>query len=231
MRTLRAHSGPFTERPFFPESEIERVCEAALTEAGYYPSEPSRVNIDRFIEKHFDVSPQFEDLPQGVLGYSCFDGDGMISMHIATALTDEGTRVAERRVNTTLAHEAGHGLFHSYLFGLAQDGLDLFQSDPDVTKTRILCRDENTPQQKVHGRWWEIQANMAIGPLLMPRSLVVEAVKPFLTSTGLLGIGAVPEDKRESVVARLSSIFDVNPVVARIRLEGITKPSGNQLSL
>ena len=231
MRTLRAHSGPFTERPFFTESEIERMCESALTEAGYYPSEPSPVNIDRFIEKYFDVSPQFEDLPPGVLGYSCFDSDGMISMHIATALTNEGTRVAERRVHTTLAHEAGHGLFHSYLFSLAEGGLDLFQSDPDVTRTRILCRDEYAPQQKVHGPWWEIQANMAIGPLLMPRPLVVEAVEPFLTSTGLLGIGAVPEDQRETVVAELSSTFDVNPVVARIRLEGVTQPSGSQLSL
>ena len=207
------------------------MCESALSEAGYFPSEPSRVNIDRFVEKHFAISPQFEDLPQGVLGYSCFDSGGMVSMHIATALTDEGTRVAERRVNTTLAHEAGHGLFHSYLFSFAEGGLDLFQSDPDVTRDRILCRDENMPQPKVHGRWWEIQANMAIGPLLMPRSLVLEAVKPFLASTGLLGIGAVPEDTRESVVAKLSSIFDVNPVVARIRLEGITKPSGSQLSL
>ena len=126
----------------------------------------------------------------------------------------------------TLAHEAGHGLFHSYLFSLAEAGLKLFESDPDATMTRILCRDENSPQQKVNGRWWEIQANMAIGPLLMPRSLVMEAVKPFLTSTGLLGIGAVPEEKRENVVATLSDIFDVNPVVARIRLEGIIKPSG-----
>lgn len=231
MRSLLANSGPFTERLFFTESEIERMCECALREAGYYPSEPSKVNIDRFIEKHFDVSPQFEDLPEGVLGYSCFGGDGMISMHISTALTNEGTRVAERRVNTTLAHEAGHGLFHSYLFSLAEAGLELFESDPDVTRTRILCRDENSPQQKSNGRWWEIQANMAIGPLLMPRSLAVEAVKPLLTSTGLLGIGVVPEEKRENVVATLSDIFDVNPVVARIRLEGIVKPSGGQLSL
>ncbi|MEO8217975.1 MAG: hypothetical protein ABI718_12915 [Acidobacteriota bacterium] len=234
MRNLRAKSGPFAERPFFTDGEVERTCEDALRLSGYFPTTPGPVKIDRFIEKHFKISPQYDDLPEGVLGYSCFGQSGMVSMHIAAALTDSGKRSVERRVNTTLAHEAGHGLFHAHLFALAEPGLSLFERDPDITATKILCRDENSAgraSQGYDGRWWEHQAHKAIGPLLLPKSLVIDAVAPFLTVRGLLGVADIAPDRREEAVRHVGEIFDVNAVVARIRLQDICKPSGAQLTL
>ncbi len=235
MKNFRANTGPFSVRPYYTDAEIERTCEDALTSAGYLPATPSPVRIDRFVEKHFRVSIQYDDVPEGVLGYSCFGQSGVTSVHVAAALSTEGTRVAERRINTTLAHEAGHGLFHAHLFALAEPGLTLFGSDPDVTGTKILCRDEGkgggSGRGGYDGRWWEHQAHKAIGPLLLPRQLVVEAVRPFLTTRGMLAIEDIDPNRRDEVIRHLADVFDVNPVVARIRLDGIYKPSGAQMTL
>lgn len=234
MKNRRPSRGPFAEQPFYSDSEIELTCEDALKSVGYLPSAPEPVKIERFIEKYFKVVPQYDDLPAGVLGYSCFGASGMTSMHIAAALTDTGRVSDDRRVNTTLAHEAGHGLFHGHLFALATPGLSLFGSDADVTATKILCRDEQASSdgnRGYDGRWWEHQAHKAIGPLLMPKALVKEAVRPFLVVMGLLGVEDIPAERREEAVLHLSDTFDVNRIVARIRLEGIYKPSGAQLTL
>lgn len=235
MKNFRANTGPFSERPYYTDAEIERTCEDALVSVGYLPETPGPIKIDRFVEKYFHVSPQYDDLPDGVLGYSCFGPSGMTSMHVAAALATEGTRVAERRINTTLAHEAGHGLFHAHLFALVEPGLRLFGSDPDVTGTKILCRDEGrgggAGRSGYDGRWWEHQAHKAIGPLLMPRALVLDGVRPFLKTRGTLGVEDIDPGRRDEAVRHLADVFDVNPIVSRIRLDGIYKPSGGQLTL
>jgi hypothetical protein len=98
MKNLRASRGPFAEQPYYTDREIEQTCDDALKSAGYFPAAPGPVKIERFIEKHFKVAPQYDDLPEGVLGYSCFGPSGMTSMHIAAALTDTGRRSDDRRV-------------------------------------------------------------------------------------------------------------------------------------
>jgi len=230
MKNLRQASGG--TRPYYTETDVEHMCEDALREFGYYPSSPQRVNIDRFIEKRFKLSLRFEDMPQGVLGFSKFGANGMVSMHISQALADEDSRAAERRVSTTLAHEAGHGLMHSHLFALPDYDSTLFGHNQDVEAQKILCRDEQaTPKRSYDGRWWELQANMAIGPLLMPRKLLHEALKPFLRARGTFGAEEINPTRREEAVRQLAEIFEVNPAVARIRIEKLYKPAGNQLTL
>jgi hypothetical protein len=229
MKTRRSASG--ITRPFFSETEVEHMCEDALREFGYYPAAPQRVNIDRFIEKRFKLSPRFEDMPVGVLGFSTFGPNGMASMHISQALADDDRRAAERRVNTTLAHEAGHGLMHSHLFVLPNESSTLFGDNQDVDGPKVLCRDEKLATRGYDGRWWELQANMAIGPLLMPRKLLHEALGPFLISRGTFGAEEIDPARREDAVRKLADIFDVNPAVARIRVDKIYQPAGNQLTL
>jgi hypothetical protein len=230
VRTFRATSGPFAERTFIPDAEIEHTCEDELRKFGFFPSKPEPIRIERFIEKRFNVTPRHEDLPDGVLGFSCFGRGGMESMHINRRLTEEGTRAAERLANSTLAHEAGHGLFQAYLFALAADGLTLFGSDPDFSATKILCRQE-TRDRRYDGRWWELQAQKAIGPLLMPRALVGPALEPLLVQRGTFGIPAVDEAHREDAAQLLAETFDVNPAAARVRLAAIYPSSGAQLTL
>jgi hypothetical protein len=224
MRSYRATKGPFAERPVYSQQEVEELCADELRKAGLYPSTPSPVRIERFIEKRFSVSPIYEDLPDGLLGYTKFGSKGVESIVVAKSLTDDSSKVASRRVNTTLAHEAGHGLLHAHLFAVgAESAASLFDGNVDAKSPKILCRPDGVPgiqnRSNYDGRWWEFQANLTIGALLLPKPLVEECLSATLTSTGLFGVKRLEPRKREAAVKLVSDTFDVNPVVARIRVE------------
>jgi len=226
-------SGPSSKQPYFTPSQIEQICCDELRKEGLFPDAPEAIRIDRFIEKRFRVSPQYEDLPAGVLGFTRFGKSGVKAVVISAALDGEGGKVAERRVRTTMAHEAGHGLLHAHLFALDEIPLHLFDKDSH-SGDQILCRDvqgEELKASRYDGRWWEFQANRAMGGLLCPRPLVQEAMKPFLTPAGLLGIEVLDEKHREESVRRLADIFDVNPVVARIRVNELFPAQTGQMQL
>jgi len=226
MKTFRGQSGPLSERPHFEPGEIDRICVDELRKAGCYPDAPGPVRIDRFVEKRFGVVPQYEDLPDGVLGYTRFGKQGVEGIVISTALDADSSKVAERRVRTTLAHEAGHGLLHAYLFALDDQALTLFDAE-SRSKDQVLCRDVQGEGQKrpgYDGRWWEFQANRAIGGLLMPRRLVEAALGPYLVPTGSLGVVTLEQGRSAETERALAEVFEVNPVVARIRIGDLYPP-------
>ncbi|MGB8581541.1 MAG: hypothetical protein WCD47_12020 [Candidatus Sulfotelmatobacter sp.] len=229
----RAQSGLNSKPPYFKPSQIDQICADELRKEDLLPSSPAAVRIDRFIEKRFGVSPQYEDLPHGVLGFTKFNKNGVDAIVVSAALDAQGGKVAQRRVRTTLAHEAGHGLLHAYLFALDDKPLHLFDKDSH-TEHQILCRDVPDEEKKARsydGRWWEFQANRAMGGLLSPRALVHEAIKPFLVPSGMLGVEILDENRREEAVRALADIFDVNPVVARIRTSELYPAETGQLRL
>ena len=139
-------------------------------------------------------------------------------------------------VNSTLAHESGHILFHGYLFALKylEGSRSLFGEDMDVSDRTVLCREETISGSQVQpsrsrydGRWWEFQANMVIGALLLPRPLVEMALEGVLASPSVLGMRNLPHERHEEAAQLLSDAFDVNPIVARIRIQEIF-PDANQ---
>jgi hypothetical protein len=225
MKTYRTPGGPFKERPFYKDEDIERICSDALTQSGYMPSAPEPIRIDRFVEKHFDVRIIFEDLHPGVLGYTEFGSRGVAAVHIAEPPAAERTKASKRRINSTIAHEGGHGLMHAHLFALGDDLGSLFGADPDVTNTKVLCRDGDpgnsttAPKRAYDGRWWELQANRAIGALLLPRDLFVRFLDPYLVRRGTFGAPSLVDDRRAEAISAAAETFDVNPAVARIRVE------------
>ena len=195
------------------------MCCDELRGVGLLPSSPEPIRIDRFIEKRFNVSPQYEDLPDGVLGFTRFGKNGVKAVVISAALDAEGGKVAARRVRTTIAHEGGHGLLHAHLFALDEIPLHLFDQDSH-SGDQILCRDVHGDEKKAHrydGRWWEVQANRAMSSLLCPRPLVQEAMKPFLVACGTArGGGARRESPRGGSACprrhlRCKSRRDANP--------------------
>src|SRR5580692_3320093 len=198
MKMFRSKSGPFSERPHFKPSEIDGICVDELRKEGLYPNSPEAVRLDRFVEKRFGVVPQYEDLPAGVLGFTKFTKKGVEAIVISAALDAEKGKVAARRVRTTLAHEAGHGLLHAYLFALDDKPLHLFDEDSHADH-KILCRDVQGDERQCRaydGRWWEFQANRAIGGLLCPKALVHDALKPFMRPLGSLGALILDENRR-----------------------------------
>jgi len=234
MKTLRTSAGPFAERPYYKDDEIERMCSDALRETGFLPENPGRIRIDRFIEKRFNVPIIYEVMPARVLGFTEFGPKGVEAVHIAEPPAGERTASAERRMNSTLAHEAGHGLMHAHLFALDLDHPTLFSGDADVTKTRMLCRDgeggEARPLRKYDGRWWELQANRAIGAFLMPKGLFIAFLEPFLERRGILGAPTLPAARREGAVRAAADVFEVNPAAVKIRVD-LFFPDGGQLTL
>lgn len=235
MKNFRAKSGPFRERPFYELREIERICEEALSQVGLLPSDPSPIRIERFVEKYFRVTPTYEDMDKGVLGFTEFGLKGVQAIVVARALDEEGTKPAERRVRSTLAHESGHGLLHAHLFALAQQNKPLFGDFTKPNSPKVLCRDiPNASATQLSGykdRWWEYQANRAIGAFLLPRALVEKAVDGLLSSSGLLGTKILESSRLDPAAKVLADTFDVNPVVARIRLQEMYPQGDQQLHL
>ena len=59
-----------------------------------------------------------------------------------------------------------------------------------------------------------------------------EALDPILVTQGLLATRALVDSRREEAARRLADAFDVNPVVARIRVGELFPTSANgQLTL
>ena len=235
MTHLRSRQGPVRRRPFYTSNEIEDICTVELRNFGLLPDKPEPIRIDRFVEKRFDVALEYEDIGPDVLGYSKFGPKGVVAIVVSTALDADGTLSSERRLRTTLAHEAGHCLLHAHLFVDGPAPTNLFGEEPEVGP-KILCREvtgvsQKTPQ-RYDGNWWEYQANMAIGALLLPRALVYVAIEPFLEVQGMLGIPILTDISRIAAERQLATVFDVNPVVVRIRLgELYPKDNSNQMSL
>lgn len=232
MKTIRTGCGPFTERPFFTDEQMESICLDELSKQKLLPTTPGPVRVERFIEKKFGVTVEAADLPRGVLGYTSFGSTGVTGVFVSRELEAEQTKSAQRRFRSTVAHEAGHGLLHAYLFAF-QAGTPLFGDLSDPTAPKVLCRGEAIESKKAYnGAWWEFQANTAMGHLLMPRPLVIQAVVPHLVSVGTLGGMTIPPENFSDATRDLAEVFDVNPIVARIRLEALYSVTNDkQLSL
>lgn len=230
MKTTKTTSGPFPERPYFERSEIELTAIDALRSVDLLPKSPEPIRVERFIEKKFRVVPEYEDLPGGLLGFTEFGRNGAERVVVTRSLSVAGSRAAERLINSTLAHESGHILLHGYLFALkfVEGSRSLFGEDTDVSDRTVLCREEAIPGSHVQlsrtrydGRWWEYQANLVIGTLLLPRPLVAISLGDMLSSPSMLGITTLPRERHEAAAQLLAEAFDVNPVVARIRIQEI----------
>ena len=234
MKTFHTSTGPFAERPYYKDEEIEKTCEDELRAVGLFPNAPSPIRIDRFIEKRFGVTPRYVELEHDVLGFTVFGAKGVQDVIVAQALDVEGTKAAERRIRTTLAHEAGHGLLHAHLFCLDSGTRPLFGDFSDPQRPKVLCRDVPvTPGFKgrgYDGRWWEFQANRTIGPLLLPRSLVQAALEPFLVERGSLGAKGLDPSCRNQAIEALADLFDVNGAAVKIRLQDLY-PVGQEAQL
>lgn len=211
---------PTARRPFYRVSEVDQMALDCLRDASLYPSSPAPIRVERFVEKHFRLGGvSYELLPPSVLGCTVFEAGGVQAIVVSRSLCDDPSKVAERRIWSTLAHEAGHGLLHALLFHEVYTP-SLFDGSEDVQKDKVFCREGEAVSGTYSGKWWELQANMMIGSLLLPKPLVYEVVEPF-TQKSALGQPRLPSGDRQLAALELADVFDVNPVVARIRLDNL----------
>lgn len=225
MREYHARNGPFPTQPFYKDDEIELISEDALASEKLLPTKPEPIRIDRFIEKRFKIIPTTKDLPAGILGYTTFSTSGVKEIVIASAIDNDDDATTRRRARTTFAHEATHGLLHAHLFATTSTQAAL--PGQETATPQVMCRDD-APRHGYDGRWWEVQANKGMAALLLPRRLVRDALTDFLAPDGSLGLFTIND--RTGASKHISATFDVNPIVARYRLDALF-PASTQASL
>jgi hypothetical protein len=238
MKAFRARSGPFENQLSFSTQEIDAMCVEALSRAELLPEAPQPIRIERFIEKYFNCAVNYEDLGEGAMGCTVFRENGSIEGVIISNQIDDGHQTSERRVRSTLAHEGGHCLMHPILFmtNSSQNYLDLQNGNRgnlDFERRRILCRDTDvgaaTGKRIYSGRWWEWQANRAIGSFLLPAKLVRQFCAQFAELSTVTASPVLSGHKRVEAERAVADVFDVNPVVARIRLSELFRANINQM--
>ena len=238
MKVYRSQGGPFIERPYYTLTEIDSICSDELRKTELYPSVPTAIRIERFVEKRFKVQVAYNDLPDGILGFTRFGLKGVEEVVISRRLAKEDGKAAERRLSATLAHEAGHGLLHGHLFVLETEQIRSLLGDGiSQTAPKILSREgtvigsQGFIRKGYDGHWWEFQANQAIGALLMPKALVHKALEGLLVERGSIGVRVLEKSRTGVAVSLLSETFGVNQIVAEIRVEGLFAAETKQLTL
>ena len=184
-------------------------------------------------EKHFSVTIEYRNLDSNVLGCTVFDHLGRV-VKVIIGDTEEESVSYERRIRSTIAHEAGHCLMHAFLFVEDETQSQFFDGNIDRKKRRILCRKTdikpvNSRANGYNGQWWEWQANRAIGGLLLPEPMVRLALNNFLERGEITGSETLPEENRDHAALNLAKQFEVNPVVASIRIKELF-PEKKQLT-
>ena len=218
MRKVPTPSGPYPFQLYFEDlGEIDEICLEALKRQSLLPSKPAPIRIERFVEKEFKTALRYEDLGPDNLGCTIFNSSGAVeAILVSRSLEEKNTIPARRRVRSTVAHEAGHGLLHGSLF---IDSPDLGEN-----QRRILCRSEDIlgeTQRSYRGRWWEFQANQAIGSLLLPRPVMNALLDQSGIKLPSTGTRILNPAQRESLAKKAAVFFDVDPIVVRIRLDSL----------
>jgi hypothetical protein len=113
MRTFKVRQGPFQAKTLLYQQRDRQNLLGELTAVRLLPSSPSAVRIERPIEKRFALT-RYEELPAEVLGY-VVRTEGPNQNGDLPGSGRRPSQSAECRINTTLAHQAGHCLLHGHL--------------------------------------------------------------------------------------------------------------------
>jgi hypothetical protein len=217
------------ERIWIDAGEIEDLMSAELQKAGLMPplDEPV-VDVEKFVERYLKVHfDPYATLDWTILGETEFRIGAPPKVSInkdltGAALDDEDSDPGMLgRWRATVAHEATHVIVHRCLFGAneAQGSLfaDLEPAEPEV-KHLQRCLKRDVLFRNGSSEWKEVQANMGMAALLMPKALFAAAFNEEIERLRLTRI------ERGSAAAllmvdRLAPRFKVSKQAAGIRLE------------
>lgn len=217
------------ERIWLQPDDIEFMMEDGLRRAGLLPTlDDPVVDIEAFIERHLKVHlDQYAELDPAVLGLTEFESGAnprvSINRDLTGAVDDDDTDIGKvGRWRATLAHEASHVLMHRMLFDLDDGQAGLFgeQLRRKEPQRLLRCMKKNVLYRGGVSDWREVQANMGMAALLMPRSFFRELVR---VTSDRLGVAA-GEIRSGSLALRqlaveLAPLVKVSRQAATIRLE------------
>lgn len=217
------------ERLWIEPDEIEARTEAELIKAGLMPTvDAPAVDVEAFVEQHLGAQfDQYASLPADVLGQTDFRVGApplvMVNADLTgAALDDDDSPLGLKgRWRATVAHEGCHVFFHRCLFNLNPEQRSLFAEDVDAREQpqrlqRCLKRDV------VYGRigadWREVQANMGMAAVLMPRPVFVPVCQKELLRMGKDRI-VIDTPEAGTLASRVAQAFQVSRQAAVIRLK------------
>ena len=224
MNWARDPSGRFPQRPYYPQDEVDYICEQLVVDylnEQYckidYPlkTEDLKVLLDQKVsdlDVYADLSSEGED----VEGMTDFFTARKPIVRISKTLTEDPYR--ENRLRTTLTHELGHVALHSCLTSLTGQQ-SLFQTTDRDSRLVIRCKRSSIllPVSKAVD-WMEWQAGFASGALLMPQTELKQVVADFRESSGYFGPIYDNQTHALALLGSVQSKFQVSKQAARVRL-------------
>jgi hypothetical protein len=243
---MRRYRGPDGRvRLWFEPDEIEDIMATELHRAGLTPRvDAPVVDVEAFLERHLRVSiDQYAELDPSVLGVTEFRRGTSPRVAINRDLTGEALDQEESpdwllgRWRATVAHEGSHVVLHRTLYETDPNQGELF-GDENGVEDRIQelqrCLKRDVGFGRASADWREVQANMGMAALLMPRGVFCDIAQRERELEGL------PDRQLEKgsatavrLAARLASLFQVSQQAATIRMEtlGVICPEGTKILL
>ena len=211
MRSGRDRRG--RGRVWYDFDEIEQLAASSLRAAGLWPEPELRaVDIERLIEVHLGASVDYAaDLPPNVLGKTEFRTPPHVEISRALTVLAAGEDAPlglRGRWRATVAHEAAHILLHAPLLRGASPIRDL-----------VGCYGQTIEDPSDRYGWIEVQANMGMVALLMPREPFVKETRRLLGSAAPVFPPLDAESRiGKDLVERLARRFEASHQATRLRL-------------
>ena len=230
MKRFRGRDG--AERLWYEPAEIEGMMESELAKANLLPTlEAPVVEIEKFIEGHLEAQlDQYAELEPTILGVTEFRPGERPLVQINKDLTDSALDDPHSpdfllgRWRATLAHEGAHIILHRCLFQLNPQQGCLF-ADPEGPEEQPTNRLQRCLKRDVTfggsgSDWREVQANMGMAALLMPKPVFLAAFRRALDQAGWSQRRIERNSlEAQNLVAKLATVFQVSRQAAAIRFE------------
>ncbi len=211
---IRDSTGRFPKRPHWEIGELEQMCEKTITaflrqhfgfERIPVPTEAVTMLIERDAAD-LDLAANLSDDIHEIFGFTQFERGRKPQVTIARELWEQRHR--SNRLRTTLTHEYGHVMLHTWLYdkyGAA--------GGPHRCYWQSLL-----PTERVVD-WFEWQAGYASGALLMPESFARRAVEAYFQNRSERPPIARGTAEASALCRRISLAFDVSVDAATVRLK------------
>jgi hypothetical protein len=232
------YSGPDGQpRIWYEPDEIETIAEDELKRSGVFPTLNDPVtDLEPLIEIHLKAKlDQYAELEPDVLGVTHFQTRQRINISINRTLTEAAEESSPRpgavgRWRATMAHEASHVILHRYLFDPILAGTIVGgakANNPEYDRLMRCLKDNVVPENSENWNrtrstndWREVQANMGMAALLMPRRLFSRVANQKIDGLSLTGL-TKGSPSSSALCSVLSEIFRVSKQATSIRLESL----------
>jgi hypothetical protein len=216
-------TGRFKTRPHFEPGELDRECDAIISDfmqkvAGRSVFPVPTDIITKLIERDaadLDLGADLSREGSEVEGLTRFFFNGKPKVLISRALTESPQR--QHRLRTTLTHEYGHVRFHAYLWQVDESSLHLPGFGPTTPRELPKCLRQNIVSAAPVD-WMEWQAGYVCGALLMPIREMRDLVDSHLKRAGLSTAPVAGSPHAQALQQDVVKRFDVSMEAARVRL-------------